>query len=45
MEVSYSNVLVNFHEALKQKRGKCKNGIDFNTVANSSISVGYPWNQ
>lgn len=41
MEVSYNNIFINFHEALKRKRGKHKIGIDYNTIANSSISVGY----
>ncbi len=41
MEVSYNNIFINLHEALKQKRGKDNIEVDYNTVANSTINVGY----
>lgn len=41
MQICNDNVLVNLHEALKQKRGELVQDIDYSQVANSSVGVGY----
>lgn len=41
MQICNDNALVNLHEALKEKRGKQTQNIDYTHIANSSIGVGY----
>lgn len=41
MQTCNDNILVNLHEALKQKRGELVQEIDYNCVAYSSVGVGY----
>lgn len=41
MQITTDNILVNLHQALKQKRGQLNTNIDCKHVANSSKNVGY----